>query len=91
MGHPQGRKLGLGITFQLSGDLTCLQVSVTLYVTDATRCESLGPALAALVLSWFAVEDVHLYGDSLMVVYLLRYEVVISRLTFGCAMQLKWR
>ena len=63
-----GTKAGLGLTFQLAGDPICLKLSVPVYATDATRCEALGPALAALVLSRFAIGNVQFYGDSLTVV-----------------------
>jgi hypothetical protein len=51
-----------------------LQASVPVYASDATRCEALGPALAALLLDRLQWSEVTLRGDSMTVVRLLRME-----------------
>ncbi len=40
---------GIGVTISRDG-LTILEASIPVYATDATRCESLGPAIASLLL-----------------------------------------
>lgn len=48
-GSFDGSKAGLGITLAIDNSII-LKASVPVYATDATRCEALGPALAALFL-----------------------------------------
>lgn len=48
-GSFDGQKAGLDITLALE-DTVILRASVPVYASDATRCEALGPDLAALLL-----------------------------------------
>jgi ribonuclease HI len=43
-------------------------MGIPVQANDATRTESLGPALLALLLNLLPKQDVHLYGDSQVVV-----------------------
>lgn len=72
-GSFDGTRAGLGITLSLEGNII-LKASVPVYATDATRCEALGPALAALLLERLQWTEVTLKGDSMTVVRLLRLE-----------------
>ncbi len=60
------------------GEPPCIRLSVPVYASDATRCEALGPALAALVLARFGRGQVYFKGDSKTVVSLLRQEYLPS-------------
>lgn len=73
-GSFNGVKAGVGVVIK-RGDLVVLEVSVPVYASDASRCEALGPALAALLLSRVGWTSVKLRGDSLLVVKLLRKEI----------------
>ena len=64
---------GIGVTIARDGH-TILAASIPVYATDATRCESLGPAIASLLLSRLPVKRVEFKGDSMTVVRLLRQE-----------------
>ncbi len=51
-----------------------LRAAVPVYASDATRCEALGPALAALLLARLPRKCERFKGDSHTVVRLLRQE-----------------
>jgi hypothetical protein len=63
---------GIGITLGYVGEGTLATFSIPVFATDATRCESLGPALASLLLTRLPKGPVVFRGDSLTVVKLLR-------------------
>lgn len=52
----------------MEGLAPCVKLSVPVVASDATRCEALGPALAALIMSRFTVGHITMCGDSLTVV-----------------------
>ena len=66
-----GEGAGIGITIARDGRLI-LRAAIPVYATDATRCEALGPALAALLLARLPWKFVRFKGDSHTVVRLLR-------------------
>ncbi len=55
-----------------------LQVSIPVATSDATRTESLGPPLIALLLNLLGPGNAQLYGDSRVVVGILNREFTIS-------------
>ena len=55
-----------------------LQVSIPVTASDATRTESLGPPLIALLLNLLGPGNAQLYGDSRVVVGILNREFTIS-------------
>lgn len=65
---------GIGITFSETDGTLIASFSVPVHASDATRCESLGPALSALLLSRFPHCKVWFQGDSMHVCRLLRKE-----------------
>jgi hypothetical protein len=67
-----GRGAGIGITLGYVGEGHLATFSIPVFATDATRCESLGPALASLLLTRLPKGPVVFRGDSLTVVKLLR-------------------
>lgn len=76
---------GIGITIAIDGTLT-LSLGVPVKASDATRTESLGPALIGLVLNVFPKGDVHMYGDSKVVVGQLNKESPCNDvMLFNCA------
>ena len=68
-----GAGAGIGITIARD-DRLILKAAVPVFASDATRCEALGPALAALLLARLPWKFVRFKGDSHTVVRLLRQE-----------------